>query len=90
MTGSTNGQRGEWSVKWRMMCEGLDPLAPADSKPAGRHRCRRGPIISTTGNRQGLHLIEPGASSCPGDMAGARAALFRCRYVDVVIDGAGP
>ena len=30
MTGLLNGQRGEWSVKWRMMCEGLDPLAPAD------------------------------------------------------------
>lgn len=23
MTGLLNGQRGEWSVKWRMMCEGL-------------------------------------------------------------------
>ncbi len=30
MTGLLNGQRGEWSAKWRMMCEGLDPLAPAD------------------------------------------------------------
>ncbi len=29
MTGLLNGQRGEWSAKWRMMCEGLDPLAPA-------------------------------------------------------------
>ncbi len=40
MTGLLNGQRGEWSAKWRMMSEGLDPLAPADEKPAGGH-CRR-------------------------------------------------
>ncbi len=30
MTGLLQGQRAEWSTKWRQLCEGLDPLAPAD------------------------------------------------------------
>ncbi|MFP1483411.1 YcjX family protein [Escherichia coli] len=64
MTGLLNGQRGEWSVKWRMMCEGLDPLAPADAKPAGKKSPPRGPIISTTVNSRGCTLFSQGALSC--------------------------
>lgn len=30
MTGLLQGQRAAWSTKWRALCEGLDPLAPAD------------------------------------------------------------
>jgi len=30
MTGLLQGQRAGWSAKWRQLCEGLDPLAPAD------------------------------------------------------------
>ena len=30
MTGLLQGQRAEWSARWRQLCEGLDPLAPAD------------------------------------------------------------
>ena len=36
MTGLLNGQRGEWSVKWRMMCEGLDTY-----QAISPGRCRR-------------------------------------------------
>ena len=47
MTGLLNGQRGEWSAKWRMMCEGLDPLAPADeNRLADRILCKLGTISS--------------------------------------------
>ncbi|WP_414843193.1 hypothetical protein [Escherichia coli] len=54
--GLLNGQRGEWSVKWRMMCEGLDPLAPADENRLAKLP-PRGPIISTT-ETAGLHFIK--------------------------------
>ena len=30
MTGLLQGQRAAWSARWRQLCEGLDPLAPAD------------------------------------------------------------
>ncbi len=30
MTGLLQGQRAEWSARWRQLCAGLDPLAPAD------------------------------------------------------------
>lgn len=75
MTGLLNGQRGEWSVKWRMMCEGLDPLAPADENRLADiaaawtdylHHCKQ----------QGLHFIQPGRFVLPGDMAGAPALQF--------------
>ncbi|MCZ5652700.1 YcjX family protein [Escherichia coli] len=63
MTGLLNGQRGEWSVKWRMMCEGLDPLAPADENRLADiaaawtdylHHCKQ----------QGCTLFSLGALSC--------------------------
>ncbi len=74
MTGLLNGQRGEWSAKWRMMCEGLDPLAPAN-----RNRLAsmppRGPYLHHC-KQQGLHFIQPGRFVLPGDMAGAPALQF--------------
>ncbi|EDF2505816.1 YcjX family protein [Salmonella enterica subsp. enterica serovar Enteritidis] len=30
MNGLLQGQRAEWAAKWRQLCDGLDPLAPAD------------------------------------------------------------
>ncbi|STI32796.1 putative ATP-binding protein [Escherichia coli] len=75
MTGLLNGQRGEWSAKWRMMSEGLDPLAPADENRLADiaaawtdylHHCKQ----------QGLHFIQPGRFVLPGDMAGAPALQF--------------
>ncbi len=55
-----------------MMCEGLDPLAPADENRLADiaaawtdylHHCKQ----------QGLHFIQPGRFVLPGDMAGAPA-----------------
>lgn len=63
MTGLLNGQRGEWSAKWRMMCEGLDPLAPADENRLADIAAAR-PIISTTVNSRGCTLFSTGALSC--------------------------
>ncbi|MFV2616711.1 YcjX family protein, partial [Escherichia coli] len=72
MTGLLNGQRGEWSATWRMMSEGLDPLAPADDNRLADiaaawtdslHHCQE----------QGLHVLPPGRCVLPGDMAGAPA-----------------
>lgn len=74
MTGLLNGQRGEWSAKWRMMCEGLDPLAPADENRLADiaaawtdylHHCKQ----------QGCTLFSP-ALCLAGDMAGAPALQF--------------
>ncbi|GHK48340.1 hypothetical protein ECZU08_39360 [Escherichia coli] len=63
MTGLLNGQRGEWSAKWRMMCEGLDPLAPADENRLADIAAAR-PSISITANSRGCTLFSPGALSC--------------------------
>ncbi len=83
MTGLLNGQRGEWSAKWRMMCEGLDPLAPADENRLADiaaawtdylHHCKQ----------QGLHFIQPWALCLAGGYGRcARAAILPvagCRY----------
>ncbi len=70
MTGLLNGQRGEWSAKWRMMCEGLDPLAPADENRLA-DIARAGPIISTTCATAGCAFFSLGRFVLPGDMAGA-------------------
>ncbi len=40
MTGLLQGQRAEWSARWRQLCAGLDPLAPARRGSAGGYRCR--------------------------------------------------
>lgn len=63
MTGLLNGQRGEWSAKWRMMCEGLDPLAPADENRLADIAAAR-PSISITANSRGCTLFSTGALSC--------------------------
>ena len=75
MRGLLQGQRGEWSQKWQALCEGLDPLAPADENRLADiaaawtdylHQCKR----------EGLHFIQPGRFVLPGDMAGAPALQF--------------
>jgi hypothetical protein len=75
MTGLLQGQRAEWSAKWRELCAGLDPLAPADENRLAAiaqawtdylHQCKQ----------QGLHFIQPGRFVLPGEMAGAPALQF--------------
>ena len=75
MTGLLQGQRAEWSTKWRQLCEGLDPLAPADENRLAviaqawtdyLHQCKQ----------EGLHFIQPGRFVLPGDLAGAPALQF--------------
>ncbi|EBV6843662.1 YcjX family protein, partial [Salmonella enterica subsp. enterica serovar Hadar] len=60
---------------WRQLCDGLDPLAPADENRLAEiaaawtdylHQCKS----------QGLHFIQPGRFVLPGDMAGAPALQF--------------
>ena len=72
MTGLLQGQRAEWSARWRQLCAGLDPLAPADEARLADiaaawtdylHACKR----------EGLHFIQPGRFVLPGEMAGAPA-----------------
>jgi predicted YcjX-like family ATPase len=74
MTGLLQGQGG-WSAKWRQLCEGLDPLAPADENRLAAiaeawtdylHTCKQ----------EGLHFIQPGALSCPVIWRRAGAAVF--------------
>ncbi|MBZ4307558.1 YcjX family protein, partial [Mycobacterium tuberculosis] len=64
--------RAEWSARWRQLCAGLDPLAPADEARLADiaaawtdylHACKR----------EGLHFIQPGRFVLPGEMAGAPA-----------------
>lgn len=75
MTGLLQGQRAGWSAKWRQLCEGLDPLAPADENRLATiaeawttylHQCKQ----------EGLHFIQPGRFVLPGDLAGAPALQF--------------
>lgn len=75
MTGLLKGDRETWSRQWRALCEGLDPLAPADENRLAAiaeawtdylHTCKR----------EGLHFIQPGRFVLPGDMAGAPALQF--------------
>jgi len=75
MTGLLKGDRESWSRQWRTLCEGLDPLAPADENRLAAiaeawtdylHTCKR----------EGLHFIQPGRFVLPGDMAGAPALQF--------------
>jgi len=75
MTGMLQGHRREWSARWRQLCAGLDPLAPADENrlaeiadawTAYLHQCKA----------EGLHFIQPGRFILPGEMAGAPALQF--------------
>jgi len=75
MTGLLQGDRKIWATRWQELCDGLDPLAPADENRLAEiadawtdylHQCKR----------QGLHFIQPGRFVLPGDMAGAPALQF--------------
>lgn len=75
MTGLLQGDRAQWSQRWQTLCEGLDPLAPADENRLADiaeawteylHKCKQ----------EGLHFIQPGRFVLPGDMAGAPALQF--------------
>ncbi|GHM18633.1 hypothetical protein ECZU43_26910 [Escherichia coli] len=74
MTGLLNGQRGEWSAKWRMMCEGLDPLAPADE--TGWQTLPPPDRVSPSLQTAGVALYSARRFVLPGDMAGAPALQF--------------
>jgi predicted YcjX-like family ATPase len=61
-------------ARWRQLCDGLDPLAPADENRLAEiaaawteylHACKR----------EGLHFIQPGRFVLP-EMAGAPALQF--------------
>ncbi|WP_034946562.1 YcjX family GTP-binding protein [Erwinia oleae] len=75
MTGLLQGDRAAWSARWRTLCDGLDPLAPADEN-------RLAEIASAWTDyllqckREGLHFIQPGRFVLPGEMAGAPALQF--------------
>ena len=76
MTRLLQGQRAEWSARWRQLCAGLDPLAPADEARLADiaaawtdylHACKR----------EGLHFLSnPGALSCPEKWQARRRCSF--------------
>ncbi|HEY3591379.1 MAG TPA: YcjX family protein, partial [Buttiauxella sp.] len=75
MTGLLHGDRAEWSAQWRKLCEGLDPLAPADeNRLAAISEAWTDYLLRC--KREGLHFIQPGRFVLPGDMAGAPALQF--------------
>lgn len=75
MTSLLTGDRAEWSAKWRTLCEGLDPLAPADeNRLAAISEAWTEYLLHC--KREGLHFIQPGRFVLPGDMAGAPALQF--------------
>ncbi|AFJ46745.1 YcjX family protein [Shimwellia blattae] len=75
MTGLLQGQRGEWSAKWRELSAGLDPFAPADENRLAAIAQAWADYLSTC-KQQGLHFIQPGRFVLPGEMAGAPALQF--------------
>lgn len=75
MTGLLQGDRAEWSTLWRKLCDGLDPLAPADeNRLAAISEAWTDYLLRC--KREGLHFIQPGRFVLPGDMAGAPALQF--------------
>ncbi|MEW7314931.1 YcjX family protein [Buttiauxella gaviniae] len=75
MTSLLHGDRDEWSAVWRKLCEGLDPLAPADeNRLAAISEAWTDYLLRC--KREGLHFIQPGRFVLPGDMAGAPALQF--------------
>lgn len=75
MTGLLKGNREAWSRRWRTLCEGLDPLAPADeNRLAEISQAWTDYLLAC--KREGLHFIQPGRFVLPGDMAGAPALQF--------------
>jgi predicted YcjX-like family ATPase len=73
MTGLLQGQRGEWSAKWRQLCHGLDPLAPADENRLAEIAAAWTDICSVS---RRAALYSAGRFVLPGDMAGAPALQF--------------
>ncbi len=78
MTGLLQGQRAERSARWRQLCAGLDPLAPADEARLADiaaawtdylHACKR----------EGLHFIQPGRFVLPVKWQGAPAQFSVAR-----------
>ena len=67
MTGLLQGHRAEWSAKWRQLCAGLDPLAPADENPAAIAEAD-GLSASVQTGRAALHparrFVLPGDGGC--------------------------
>ncbi len=75
MTGLLLGDRASWSSHWQKLCEGFDPLAPADeNRLAEIAAAWTGYLVKC--KQEGLHFIQPGRFVLPGDMAGAPALQF--------------
>lgn len=75
MTGLLQGQRAEWSAKWRELSAGLDPFAPADENRLAAIAQAWADYLSTC-KQQGMHFIQPGRFVLPGELAGAPALQF--------------
>lgn len=75
MTGLLQGDRASWSGRWKTLCEGLDPLAPADENQLGEIAAAWTDYLLKC-KQEGLHFIQPGRFVLPGDMAGAPALQF--------------
>ncbi|WP_380178093.1 YcjX family protein [Kalamiella sp. sgz302252] len=75
MTGLLQGDRAIWSEEWRRLCEGLDPLAPADENRLAEIAAAWTDYLLKC-KQEGLHFIQPGRFVLPGDMAGAPALQF--------------
>ena len=85
MTGLLQGHRAEWSAKWRQLCAGLDPLAPADENRGGDCRSPDGLSASVQTGRAALHPA--GRFVLPGDGGCACAAVLPWPDVDGVGGG---
>jgi len=75
MTSLLQGDRADWSMTWRKLCEGLDPLAAADENRLAEIAAAWTDYLLKC-KREGLHFIQPGRFVLPGDMAGAPALQF--------------
>lgn len=75
MTGLLQGERAAWAAEWRTLCDGLDPLAPADENRLAAIAAAWTAYLHTC-KQQGMHFIQPGRFVLPGDMAGAPALQF--------------
>lgn len=75
MTGMLTGNRALWSASWRTLCNGLDPLAPADENRLAAMAQAWTDYLSVC-KREGLHFIQPGRFILPGDLAGAPVLQF--------------
>ena len=75
MTGLLQGDRAVWAQRWRQLCEGLDPLAPADENRLAAIAAAWTDYLQRC-KQEGLHFIQPGRFVLPGEMAGAPALQF--------------